>query len=294
MLFGLPTHGVVQAIVNAWYVNGVYGLWFTPLALACAYYFLPKITGQPIGHYYLAGIGFWWLVVTTAFAGGSRLIGAPVPAWVATVGSGANYLIVPAIVIVLANFFRPLAAGVGSAKGSVTFKFIVLSLVAFFFAAILNLALSNRGLAADMQFTLIPELRDWIISYACFSTAMFGAAYFIVPRLSGRPWHSSALVGIHFWLTLVGIVCLVVGVGYAGSEQGRLLNSNVPFAEVTALLKPWLTFRTVTLMALLVGHVAFAINFFWTAFNTVIETGPKAEFANPPAMATTASEGQHA
>ncbi|WP_415908438.1 cbb3-type cytochrome c oxidase subunit I [Oleiharenicola sp. Vm1] len=294
MLFGVPTHGVVQAIVDAWYVNGIHGLWFTPLALAAAYYFVPKITGQPIHNYYLAGIGFWWLVVCTAFAGGSRLIGGPVPAWVATLGAVANYLLIPAVVIIFTNFFKTLAAGFGRAKGSVTFKFIFLSIVAFFFGAVLNLVLSNRGFAVDTQFTLIPELRDWVISYACFSTAMFGAAYFIVPRLAGRPWHSSALVAIHFWLTLLGVVALVVGVGYAGSEQGRLLNSNVPFADITAALKPWLAFRTVALMVLLVGHVAFALNFFWTAFNTVLATGPKAEFANPPAMATTASEGQHA
>lgn len=295
MLFNLPTHGVVQAIVGAWYVNGIYGLWFTPLALACAYYFVPKITGRPINHYYLTGVSFWWFIVTTAFAGGSRLLGGPVPAWVSTVGTTANFLLVPALVIIFVNFFRPLASGFETAKGSVAFKFIVLSIVAFFFAAGLNLVLANRPLAAEMQFTLIPELRDWVIAYACFSTAMFGAAYFIIPRLAGRPWHSSALVGIHYWLTLVGIVGIVVGVGYAGSEQGRMLNTNVPFADITAMLKPWLAFRTVALMALLVGHVAFAINFFWTAFNSVIETGPKAEFTNPPAMAaTTASEGQHA
>jgi len=294
MLFGVPTRGVVQAIVDAWYVNGIHGLWFTPLALACAYYFVPKITGKPIHNYYLAGIGFWWLVVCTAFAGGSRLIGGPVPAWVATLGAVANYLLVPAVVIIFTNFFKTLASGFGNAKGSVTFKFIFLSIVAFFFAAVLNLVLSNRGFAVDTQFTLIPELRDWVISYACFSTAMFGAAYFIVPRLAGRPWHSSALVAIHYWLTLAGIVCIVVAVGYAGSEQGHLLNSNAPFADITAMLKPWLAFRTVSLMVLLVGHLAFAINFFWTAFNSVIATGPKAEFANPPAMATTASEGQHA
>lgn len=294
MLFAVPTHGVVQAIVNAWYVNGIHGLWFVPLALACAYYFIPKVTGEPIAHYYLTGIGFWWLVICTALAGGARLLGGPVPVWVSTLGSAANYMLVPALWIILTNFFRPLAAGAGRSFGSVTFKFTFLSLAALFFGAVLNLVLSTRGLAAEMQFTLIPELRDWVFSYACFSTAMFGAAYFIVPRLAGRPWHSSALVGIHFWLTVAGIICLVVGVGYAGSEQGRLLNSNVPFAEVTEMLKPWLTFRTVSLLALLVGHVAFAINFFWTAFNTVLETGPKAEFANPPAMAATASEGQHA
>lgn len=293
LLVCVPTRGVVQAIVDAWYVNGIYGLWFTPLALACAYYFVPKITGQPIHNYYLAGIGFWWFVVCTAFAGGSRLIGGPVPAWVATLGAVANFLVIPALVIFFTNFFRTLASGYGHAKGSVAFKFIFVSIVAFFFSAALNLILSTRSYAGGVQFTLIPELRDWVVSYACFSTAMFGAAYFIIPRLAGRPWHSSALVNIHLWLTIGGIIAIVVGVGFAGSEQGRMLNENVPFGDISAMLKPWLAFRTVAFMVLLTGHVAFAINFFWTAFNTVCASGPAAEFPNPPAMSN-ASEGQHA
>jgi cytochrome c oxidase cbb3-type subunit 1 len=123
---------------------------------------------------------------------------------------------------------------------------------------------------------------------------MFGAAYFIVPRLAGRAWHSSALVSIHFYLTAVGIVLLVVGVGYAGSEQGRLLNSTVPFADITAALKPWLMFRSLALMLLLTGHVAFLINFLWTSWNALSQTGVPAVIANPPAMSAPASEGQHA
>ncbi|MCM2276251.1 MAG: cbb3-type cytochrome c oxidase subunit I [Candidatus Didemnitutus sp.] len=294
MLFTTPTRGVVQAIVGAWYVNGIHGLWFTPLALAAAYYFVPKVTGRPIPNYYLASLGFWWLLTTLALAGGARLIGGPVPSWVPTLGVVANYLAVPAVIIILTNFFGALRDGFGPAKGSVTFKFMFLSLVAFFFVSVLNLVLSNRGFAVETQFTFIPELRDWVTSYAFFTTAMFGAAYFIVPRLAGRAWHSSALVSIHFYLTAVGIVLLVVGVGYAGSEQGRLLNSTVPFADITAALKPWLMFRSLALMLLLTGHVAFLINFLWTSWNALSQTGVPAVIANPPAMSAPASEGQHA
>jgi cytochrome c oxidase cbb3-type subunit 1 len=280
--------------VNAWYVNGLQALWFTPLALATAYYFLPKITGKPIHNYYLAALGFWWFIVTVSLAGGARLIGGPVPSWVPTLGIMANFVAVPAIIVILTNFWGAIRDGFTHAKGSVTFKFIFVSIVAFFFASVLNLVLSNRDFAMNAQFTLIPELRDWIVSYACFSTAMFGAAYFIVPRLAGRAWHSSALVNIHFYLAVAGILMLVVGVGYAGSEQGRMLNGNVAFAEITAALKPWLMLRSVALMALLAGHVAFAINFFWTAWNALTQGGVPAVIANPPAMSAAATEGQHA
>ncbi|MBA4138407.1 MAG: hypothetical protein C0518_13945 [Opitutus sp.] len=292
MLFGTPTHGTVQAIVNAWYVNGIYGLWFTPLALAAAYYFLPKITGKPVHDYYLAPIGFWWLLLTSAFAGGSRLIGGPVPSWVATLGAVANFMLVVAVIIVLKSFFGTLRGNFEALKNSITLKFIFVSVLAFAFSSVMNFALSVRGFAMNTQFTLIPELRDWMISYACFATAMFGAAYFIVPRLAGVAWHSSALVKAHYYCTVAGILLLTVGLGYAGWQQGHLLNNTtVPFSEITAALKPWLMFRSVAFMVLLTGHLAFAINFFWTAFGAVTSTGARAEFRNPPALAGATVEG---
>jgi len=73
MLLKAPVRGVLQPVVNAWFVHGLYGLWFVPVALAAAYYFLPKILGKPIANYYLAPLAFWWLVIVTALAGGRRL-----------------------------------------------------------------------------------------------------------------------------------------------------------------------------------------------------------------------------
>lgn len=292
MLFAVPTRGVVQAIVNAWYVNGLLGLWFTPLALAVAYYFLPKIAGRPVNDYYLASSGFWWLIVTSAFAGGARIIGGPVPAWVPTIGIVANFMSVIAVVIILKNLLGTLKGATAALKDSYTLKFIALSVVAFAFAAVLNFTLSLRDVAAQLQFTLVSELRDWVIVYAVFSTAMFGAAYFIVPRLAGVAWHSSALVKLHFYSALTGIAIICATLVYGGFEQGRLLNqTTVAFGEVTSALKPWLLLRSFGLMVLLFGHVAFALNFFWTAWNALLSGGVKAEFRNPPALAGSTAEG---
>jgi len=292
MLFGTPTHGVVQAITNAWYVNGIYGLWFTPLAIAAAYYFLPKITGKPIHDYYLATIGFWWLVITSAFAGGSRLIGGPVPSWVATLGAVANFMLVVAVIIILKNFLGTLRGNFGALKNSITLKFIVVSIAGFALASVMNFALSTRSFAMTTQFTLIPELRDWLIVYACFSTAMFGAAYFIVPRVLGVAWQSSVLVGAHFWASLVGIIVLVVGLGYGGWQQGQLLNGDAPFSAITAALKPWLMLRSIALMVLVIGHFAFVLNFVWTAWGALTRSGVPATFRPAPAIA--AVEGHRA
>lgn len=285
MLFTAPVHGVVQSIVNAWYVSGLYGLWFVPLALAAAYYFLPKILGRPIYDYYIAPIGFWWFAVTTAFAGGSRLIGGPVPAWVATLGAVANFLVIAAVVMIGVNLFGTLSGRFAAAQKSLTLRYILLSLFGFIVASALNYLLSSRDFAMTAQFTFIPALRDWVLFYVCFSTAMFGAAYFYLPRVTGKAWRSPALIKIHYGATALGVLALVVGLFWAGWHQGRLLNdAGVQFSDITRALAPWLKFHTVMLVVLLVGHAAFLLNFIWIACPFNSRATAVAAINNPPAM----------
>ncbi len=283
MLFRAPVRGVLQPVVNAWYVHGLYGLWFIPVALAAAYYLLPKILGKPIGNYYLAPLAFWWLAGTTAFAGGSRLIGAPVPVWIPTLGAVANFLLVVPVVIIALNLFGTLSGRYRALGGSVTLRFIFLSMLGFLFASLLNFALSMRGFAQIAQFTLLAGLRDWLILYACFSTAMFGAAYFMLPRLTEREWRSPALVKAHFAATVLGVLLLTAGLAYAGWQQGRMLNdASVAFNEITKSLIFWFTLQSVGLMLLLVGHLAFVINFVWIVSPFGSATTASAQIRNPP------------
>jgi cytochrome c oxidase cbb3-type subunit 1 len=269
--------------VDVWYVNGLLNLWFVPLALAAAYYFLPKILGRPVRDYYVAPVGFWWFAICSSFAGGARLIGGPVPAWVATLGGVAGMLVLAAVVIIGVNLFGTLAGNLARAQKSTTLRFILLGLLGFVLAAALNFALALRGFAEVAQFTFIPELRDWLLLYGCFSTAMFGAAYFILPRITGKTWRAPVLVSAHYWATALGLVAVVVGLSAAGWQQGQLLNdATVPFADITRTLVPWLTFRSVALMLLSVGHVAFLINFAWIACPVCSQGTAAAVIDNPP------------
>lgn len=295
MLFKAPVRGVLQPVVNAWYVEGVYGLWFIPVALAAVYYLLPKVLGKPISQYYLAPLAFWWLVICTAFAGGSRLIGAPVPVWIPSLGVVANFLLVVPVVIIVLNLFGTFSGRYRALEGSVTLRFVLLSLVGFVLASLLNFALSIRAFAMVTQFTLIPVLRDWTILYTCFTTAMFAAAYFLLPRLTEREWRSPALVKAHFAATVVGIAMLTLGLAYAGWKQGHMLNdASVPFGDIGAMLTFWFTFRSVGLIILLVGQVAFLINFAWIACPVSSNCTSPAQINPPPDLAlpkTATTEG---
>ena len=81
MVLYFPVRGVVQSIVDAWYVNNVMDLWFTPVAVAVTYYLLPKILGKPLAGYYLAILGFWAYALFASWAGMKQLVWGPVPVW---------------------------------------------------------------------------------------------------------------------------------------------------------------------------------------------------------------------
>ena len=266
MLFSAPVRGVLQPVVNAWYVHGLFSLWFLPIAIAAIYYLLPKLVGQPIRNYYLAPLAFWWFVIASAFAGGARLVGAPVPVWIPALGTVANMaLVLPAFIFVL-NFLGTLSGRTGAVGGSLSLRFVLLAIVGLLLNTALNLLLSLHGFAEVAQFTLLGALRDWSALYATFSVAIFGAAYFFLPRLTGKDWRSSILMSAHFGATVLGVILLAVGSVAGGWQQGSLLgDSAVAFGDITRSLSGWHTLNSVAFGVLLVGHLAFLINFVWIA-----------------------------
>ena len=292
MLFQAPVRGVLQPVVNAWYVHNLYGLWFLPVALAAIYYLLPKLLGKPVSQYYLAPLAFWWFVISTAVAGGARLVGAPVPVWIPTLGTVANMALILPVVIFALNFSGTLAGRVGAVGGSLSLRFILLAIAGFFLNAVVNMLLSLHGFAEVAQFTLFGVLRDWSAFYVTFSVAVFGAAYFFLPRVTGKEWRSSALVKAHFGATVLGVILVVLGLAAGGWQHGTLLgDASVGFADITKALSGWHLLNTVGLGVLLVGHLAFVINFFWIACPCGSQCTADITIPVPPALSLAAKEG---
>jgi len=74
-----------------------------------------------------------------------------------------------------------------------------------------------------VQFTNAGYGLGMLAVYGVFSMVMFGAIYYIVPRLTLREWVSPHLIRLHFTFSVYGVVLIALaGTLVAGIQQGLL------------------------------------------------------------------------
>ena len=260
-----PASGVVQAIAHSWFVSNLLLLWFGASALAAVYYFLPKVLGRTISGYYLAPVGFWTFFLFASWTGPSALIGAPVPLWLQSVGVVAGAMLMVPVIITAINFHGTLSSegGWSRAWNDTTLRFVSFGAVAFTLFGVLNAVFGFRGYNAVVRFTSFAAGQEQLLTYAFATMVLFGAAYFVLPRLTGSLWPSAKLVHVHFWATALGAVASIVALLVGGYESGKqLADASISLQQVAKAGSSWNFALSVSAVLLLVGHVAFALNAF--------------------------------
>ena len=84
-------------------------------------------------------------------------------------------------------------------------------------AVLLNLPNSTLPMT---QFSLSGYGFDVLALYGFFSLVMFGATYFIVPRVTRREWLSRRLIKMHFLFSVYGVIFVALVALFGGLQQG--------------------------------------------------------------------------
>lgn len=264
-----PARGAVQAAVNWWFAHNVLGLWFTPVGLASIYYFLPKVIGRPIHSYYLSVLGFWTLALFYNWNGFHHLVGGPFPAWMITISIVASVMMIIPVVATAINHHFTMVGHFGKLKYSPTLRFIVFGAMSYTISSLQGVLSSVRWFSETAHFTHHTVAHAHWGMYAFFTMTMFGAMYYIMPRITQREWPSERLISLHFWATAIGIILYVAPLSWGGWLQGKaMLDSKIPFLEVVRITLPYLKLRTLMGVLLAVGHVAFFANLCWMLVRT--------------------------
>jgi cytochrome c oxidase cbb3-type subunit 1 len=288
MIIWFPARGVVQAVTNWWFAHNVLGLWLTPMALGTAYYVIPKVLGRPIYSYYLSVLGFWALAIFYNWAGVHHLVGGPIPAWMISAGIVASVMMVIPVIVVAINHHMSVVGFHKEVWRSPTLRFTVFGAISYTFASFMGSAMALRSVSEVTHFTHLIVGHAHHGVYAFFTMIMFGGVYYMMPRLLHREWPSANLIKLHFWGCAIGISVMLFSLHVAGWMQGMQLNdATIPFLDIVQNTIPWLKARSISGLFLTVGHVAFAINFFWMLF----AAGSVRVKQGPTLLSSTSQEG---
>ncbi len=262
LLHCLPGHPVMAAGINAWFRSGLIFLFFTPVALGTAYYLAPKVTGRPVYSYSLAKLGFWSLAIIAPWAGMQKLAGAPIPYFLPYLGAAATALMFVPACAAAVNTIRTMAACPETLAGSPALRFTAAGMTGLIVLAIaavlLNLPESSLPLT---QFSLSGYGFDILGLYGFFSLVMFGATYFIVPRITCREWLSRRLIKVHFLFSVYGIITVALVALFGGLQQGVGQEDwQQPWAGAAARAYPYAVAITFAWCLILFSNIFFFIH----------------------------------
>jgi len=249
LLVFAPVRGALQAGLAWWYADNLNDIWLGFVGLATIFYFIPKILNRPLHSYYQAVFAFWLLALFGGWGGIPS--GAPLPAWMPSLSTVMGAMTLVPILAVALNCHLTLAGSYSRLKTSLALRFIVFGLAAFLLANLLNVISSLYVVSEITRFTWFTAAQKQLGLYGFFAMTMFGAIYYIVPRLMQSEWPSARLVNLHFWCAALGTVFYVVPLVAGGIVEGLAMNdANVPFMD--ALKKTLMFLRVSTLGDLLI------------------------------------------
>ena len=263
-----PVRGVMQAAVNGWYTGNLINLWLTPIGLAGIFYFLPRLSGQPLHSRELASFGFWVLLFFGNFGGLTSLIGGPLPKWMPAVSTAANVCLLVAVISNVWNWHLTFSAACSSGnrdacKKDPVLRFILFGAFAYLVHGLVAALMSLPTVASVTNFTYAVVARNNLALHGFIGMVLFGCLYYIIPRLAQVNWPSESSIRVHFICSVIGVALLSLGLGAGGVLQGmKLANADVPFMDVVRGTVPFVGLSTMGVLLLLIGQLVFLTNYF--------------------------------
>lgn len=263
VLLGQPQlRGVMQNVVAAWYATGLTNYWFVAIGLAAAYYLIPKVINRPVHSYNLASIGFWSWAIFGGLTAMTKLSGGPVPAWLVTLSISSSIMLIIPLVTVGKNFFKTMEGNSQMVYYSPTIRFTFFGAVVFCIAIGLNIIFSLRGPDSVVHFTLFNAAMSDLLLYSFYSMVMFGAMYYITPRMVGCERLSSSMIKLHFLGSAYGGAMAVGVMLFAGLAAGaRALDETSLFSQILYNSSAYFSGRMLALILVTLGHTAFGLHF---------------------------------
>lgn len=259
LLVAMPVRGALQAVIDWWYSRNLMNVWLGFVGLAAIFYFIPKITKRPLYSHYIGIFIFWTLIIFGSWGGIPT--GSPLPAWMPALSTMAGVLTIIPILAVAINVRRTMAGQWAALQLSTPLRFIKFGAFAYVIAGLAGAVASIDRVSEVVNFTWFTTAQTQLFLYGFFAMTMFGAIYYIVPRLTGTEYCKPSFVTFHFHLARLGILVYALALGIGGVREGIVLNlKDVPFLDAVGSILPFLRISTTGDLLIAVGNLIFLLN----------------------------------
>ena len=286
--------GISRVNVSFFYVHNLVGLIFTPMGLAAAYYFLPKLANTPIYSHRLSMIGFWTLAFVYSWIGAHHIIHGPVSQWLQTTSIIFSIWLFIPVWTVVANLFATLQNSWAAYSQSAPLRFLMMGNIFYLITCVQGPLMALRNINE------ITSKTDWIIGhshvslYATFTFFAIAGIYQAIPVITGKPLWSTSLANWHFNLNLIGSVPFIASLMIGGFWQGMAwstwadgttyaeFHNNLtvlPFLQTIADMYWWWVARSIGGTIVFFANLLFVLNI----FNTIVLKPVHAEHEFAPA-----------
>lgn len=252
-------HGLGDTVIQGYYMHQGVGQWFTPMSLGLTYYFLPKLLNKPIYSYSLGVLAFWTQVVFYTMIGTHHFVFSPTPWILQTVAIVFSVGMLVPVIAGSGNFLLTMRGSWHTIARSYSLPFIFVGVVIYFVGSTQGTFEAFRSLNQAWHFTDFTVGHAHLTMYGFVVFLVWGGIYGLIPRLTGRE-PPQLLVGMHFWLALVGMTVMVGALSIGGTLRGMSWMAGAEFLESVRLMESWWLGRAVGGTLMFVAHLVFAYN----------------------------------
>jgi cytochrome c oxidase cbb3-type subunit I len=274
-------YGLGQVAVQAFFMHNAVGLWFTPLSLGVFYYALPKTLNRPIYSYALGVFAFWTNLIFYPIIGAHHFEFSAIPWWLQTTAIVFSVAMVVPVLGGSANFFLTFRGERGWIHRSPA-MFILIGVFGYLFGSMQGTFEALRSLQLIWHLTNFTVGHSHLTMYAFVTFAIWGGVYALLPRATGKYPHNLA-VGIHFWLSAVGVAIYVLALSAGGTIQGLDWIRGVAFIQSVVDTAPYWLWRAIGGSLMFLGHLVFAWNVWTMTYGRSYAAAPAAESVAEPA-----------
>lgn len=253
-----PVRGVVQAIINWWFINNL-TVWFAIVGLGIIFHFVPVAVGRPVYNRPLALFSFWLFLFIAPWAGIPT--GAPVPSWIPACSTVASVLLIVPVIAIVMNIGKTIGGDCEKMKQTVGIRFIKFAFPCLVISIFLNAATSIPQVGAIVNFTWLNPAVTRLVLFGFFAMTIFGAIYEIIPRFIPGDFMCPKAARLQLISGSLGILIWFVSLAVGGVAEGLgLANARIPFAQVLQKTLMFLRVSTLGDLLILVSTACFVAN----------------------------------